>query len=394
MKKILFICDYIPPEHSATGRFAYYIAKELSKKCEVHLVALSAHVGSEKQENFCSYKVLNRYGQYQKMIRDNQSGNPIKRFLGKIAYRFYYLVANRKGLYEVNEHTKILKKYCQKIISGNSIDTIVSVSNPFANQEIAYELVKNNSKLHWFPYLMDSGRNNAVYKVSPELEKKYFQHAKKIFIVPALLNDEQFIEDFSDKIEVLDLPIIPADIKPLADNNGNIVFVYAGKFYEQIRNPRHLFEIFEMLPSNFILKLFYGGCTGIVEEFKTRLGDRLQVSGYVSSEELDKAIEGANIVVSLGNNVTNQVASKIYDMIAYGKPILNFYQREDDISLQHLEQYPLCKSVFYTQPKIDDIKDWCMENHRRCITYEEATCNMKEKRLEECTNKLYHLIYE
>ena len=395
MKKILFICDFIPPEHSATGRFTYYIAKEMSQQYEVHLVALSNNSNCENEKTFRSYKVLSRYGTYQKMIRDNQSRRGIKRLLGKIIYRSYYWLANQKGLYEIKDHTKLIKKRCKKIICENNIDTIISVSNPFENQEIAYELVKNNDNLRWFPYLMDSGRNNAVYKVSPKLEKKYFSRADKLFVVPALLNDKQFIDDFSDKIEVLDLPIVPVDIRPLQGHNReNIILVYAGKFYEQIRNPRKMFEFFEMLPSNFILKVFYGGCTDIVEEYREKLGDRLQVSGYVSPEELNCIIEQSNIVVSLGNSVTNQVASKIYDMIAYGKPILNFYQREDDLSLQHLEKYPLCKNVLYTQAETnrEDVIAWCQENYDMCISYEEATCNMKEKRLDECVMRLHNFI--
>ena len=60
----------------------------------------------------------------------------------------------------------------------------------------------------------------------------------------------------------------------------------------------------------------------------------------------------------------NQVASKVYDMIAFGKPILNFYQNENDISLEHMSKYPLCKSMPYVvaQKTVDEICKFCKEN--------------------------------
>lgn len=393
MKKVLFICDYIPPEHSATGRFTYYIAEELCKVCEVHLVCLSSKYDIEEGAGFHVHRVPSRYGCYQKMIKDNTKKQGVSKFVGKIIYRIYYLISCKRGIDDVKSHRKNLQKQCKKIIEENGIDTIISVSNPFENHAIAYELVKKEPQLRWFPYLMDSNRNNAVYVGKQEIELKYFDYAEKVLIVPALLHDKKFLEDFSTKIEVLDMPIVPVQIEPIVKTTDeNMTFVYAGKFYEEIRNPSHLFEIFEMLPRNYILKIFYGGCNDVVQEYKEKLGDRLQVSGYISPEELDKVIAEANVVISLGNTVVNQVPSKIYDLIAYGKPILNFYQREDDISIGHLAPYPLCKNISYMGANIEEIRMWCEKNKNNHLTYEDATSNMKEKCLENCTKRLCDII--
>ena len=41
MRNILILSNFIPPEHSATGRIAYSIAKELAKSHNVYLICLS-----------------------------------------------------------------------------------------------------------------------------------------------------------------------------------------------------------------------------------------------------------------------------------------------------------------------------------------------------------------
>ncbi len=394
MKKVLFICDYIPPEHSATGRLTYFLAKGLSNSCEVHLVTLSTNEDrNDVVNNFRTYRLLNRYGKYQKLVRDSENKNGFVKLLYKIAYRIYYFVISKKGFQNVSEHKRLIQKMCYKIIKNHNIDTIVSISNPFANQEIAYEIVKHNPQIVWFPYLMDSNRNNVAYLGDREFEMKCFLLAEKVLVVPALLHDREFIEDFSDKIQCLDMPIIPVKKENSVDRkDANITFVYAGKFYEEIRNPKQLFEVFLRLPSNYILKIFYGGCSHIVQEYKEKLGDRLLVSGYIPPEELDRVVLDSNIVINIGNTVVNQVPSKVYDLIAYGKPILNFYQREDDISIDDIEKYSLCKSISYTNCDIKEIQDWCDMNKCACLSYEEATCNLKEKRLDSCVKELEEIV--
>lgn len=392
MRNILVICDRIPPEHSATGKIAFSIAQNLDKHNRVFLICLTSKRNECQDEGVTVESHIDRYGKYQEMIDAALNSRGLAKILKKINYHAYYHFAKRKGFSSVKSHKNQLEKQCKKIITNHDIDTILSVSNPFDCHELASRLVKDNLNIQWFAYMMDSNRNNAVSKGRKEEEIRVFQNAKKIFIMPALLNDHDFLEDFTGKISVLDLPIIPVKCKNTNFNNTNdIVFVYAGMFYKEIRSPEILFELFKELPPNYVLHLYSRGCDDIVQKYQAILGKRLQVHGFIETDELEKKISEANILVNIGNTVNNQVPSKVYESVAYGKPILNLYQREDDISIQHLRKYPVCINIAYQRETFDQLRDfiqWCEEVRNINLDYDEATRNLSEKRLENVVAKL------
>ena len=65
------------------------------------------------------------------------------------------------------------------------------------------------------------------------------------------------------------------------------------------------------------------------------------MTGPVPSEQAAAALAGADVLLSLGNGVDNQVPSKLFEYLAAGKPILHLAKLQTDPCLPYLEKWPL-----------------------------------------------------
>ncbi len=396
MKEVLILSNFIPPEHSATGRIAYHVAKEMGNYCNMHLMCLSSNKITPNIANLKINKILTRYGKYRKKVEKAGLKKGLGKIFAKLSYKIYYKFANKKGLEDSKSHANILIKNAKSYIKKNNIDTLITISNPFNLQVVGYELKKKFDKLEWYPYLMDSNRHNISYKAEASKEKEIFSKAKKLVVVPALTFDKDFCLDFDEKIEVVDLPIIPTDsVVGIPSSNKKIKFIFAGMFYKDVRDPKNLLELMIRLPENYCLELYSAGCADIVKKYKQVLGDRLSVNGFISPQELEARMADAHIMLNIGNTVLNQVSSKAYDLIATGKPILNLYQNESDISLAHLRCYPLCLNVDYKNLAMintDELTSWVQSISNTTVSYLDGTKKLKVQRLDNVAKRIVNII--
>ncbi len=394
MSNILVLTDRIPPEHSATGRLIYHIARELGKTQTVFLVCLCDAVSDAGETSLHICPVVSRYGKYRALTKKAAAARGVQKLFYKIWYHLYYRYAKKKGLSDVFSHRKALMRQCCRLMRAHNVGTIISSSNPFENQMIAHAVWKKHPSAKWYPYMMDSSRNNAVRAVPETVEKQLFSHAEKIVIVPAILFDQNFCGDYADKICVLDLPIVPVQTHDVHRDDGKVRLIYAGLFYPEIRSPEHLFRLLEKLPENYELEVYGGGCQDIVKIYRQELGERLRVNGFVSPAVLNEKTAESDILVNIGNTILNQVSSKVYDLVACGKPILNFYQNAQDISLEHVKEYPLLGVFEYrtAEDNANAIVSFCETNKGKALSYEEATGSMQDKRLSAVAQRLSKIL--
>ena len=116
--------------------------------------------------------------------------------------------------------------------------------------------------------------------------------------------------------------IMQRDYQSLLDHLGS------GKPWDMSRRTGGL----RMLPPFGLPAHHRGDYSGTIEALNA-------VSSYI--EEIPKKY----IVLMIGNLCANQVPSKVFEYIATGKPILNFYSIENDTSLIYLNRYPAVLSA-------------------------------------------------
>ena len=112
----------------------------------------------------------------------------------------------------------------------------------------------------------------------------------------------------------------------------------------------------------------------------------------------DKCVEAlskSNILINVGNTITNQLPSKVFEYISMGKPIINFYFDEEDMGLKIFKQYELAFNINvnnYTAQDIDELIEFCKNNRNSHLDFEEATKNLVEYRVDSIAKKMYDAI--
>ena len=72
---------------------------------------------------------------------------------------------------------------------------------------------------------------------------------------------------------------------------------------------------------------------------------KVDYHGRVSKEEVSLYEKNADILINIMNAYEAIVPSKIFELFATGKPILNFITQGDDGSLNYFNKYPLSYTV-------------------------------------------------
>lgn len=238
----------------------------------------------------------------------------------------------------------------------NKYDVILSVSYPFYIQRFAYLIRKKMKIKKWIMYLLDPYADNVhVYKDTREQrikeERKLFKSCTNIFTAEELVTKRKYspIIDFQEKINFIPTHLLINNTEyTYVPDSDSVNFVYAGTFYNDIRNPECLLKLFLHLPQNYVLTLYSVGCEEIIKKYKVLLGERLHVNGFVQGEtEYKRCIEVADVLIDVGNTVSNQVPSKILDYCSYGKPIVHFVNCSEEVVSERFSKYPLFLSAEY-----------------------------------------------
>lgn len=228
-----------------------------------------------------------------------------------------------------------LMKKLKKILKKNSYEAIISISYPFyvhlavalcrwlsANRDIVIadcgDPFYDNPSCCKAPYLK-------------QLEKKVLRCFDYVAI-PV----ETARKSYADYALASRLRIIPQGfaITQIADDayrkNHVPRFCFAGVFYEKIRNPRYFFNYLVLLKQDFVFVVYALPdvfTLQLLEEYKEKLGDRLEIREPLPREKLIHVIATMEFVVNIDNENSNQKPSKLIDYAMSKRPILSFNSR-------------------------------------------------------------------
>ncbi len=113
---------------------------------------------------------------------------------------------------------------------------------------------------------------------------------------------------------------------PLLKNNcvlhnevsKRVILTFAGAFYPSIRRPDEMLQILASLPKNYIVQLLGNGCRGVIQEKSVLFKERKLIDrGMVNHKECLETIRNSNILINVGNKVTNQLPSKVFEYISF-----------------------------------------------------------------------------
>lgn len=150
-----------------------------------------------------------------------------------------------------------------------------------------------------------------------------------------------------------DGPAGPAAAK--APGASGIRCVFVGNLYPELRTPEFALRLFLALADEELTLAFFGGgwehfppespVGRLRAEAEARLGKRLEIHGPVPPGEARRLVAGADILLSLGNTVANQLPSKVFEYCGAGLPVLHLAERPDDAALPYFARWPLACAV-------------------------------------------------
>lgn len=140
-----------------------------------------------------------------------------------------------------------------------------------------------------------------------------------------------------------------------APGAGGIRCVFVGNLYPELRTPEFALRLFLALDDEELTLAFFGGgwehfppgspVGRLRAEAEARLGKRLEIHGPVPPAEARRLVAGADILLSLGNTVANQLPSKVFEYCGAGLPVLHLAERPDDAALPYFARWPLACAV-------------------------------------------------
>ncbi|MFA6308344.1 MAG: glycosyltransferase [Clostridia bacterium] len=409
---ILFLVQTFYPKFDANGIIVYNIAKEF--------IRLGHSVSIIDQNTDASFKMVDCYEgikiyrshdilSKQGMFRVFKSGHYIKGI--EIFKEIIKIKGSKKfGRLSLSE-TYFIESLLLKIFNDNTVDIVIPVCYPFALNYPVMKLKKRNKlPCKWIVYMQDPYATHHYYKGKRELPDIIAFEEKVLRLTDAAVVTDFVYEEFKkpnmikylSKISILPFPkIIEPIILPVQDDvifdNRYINCIFLGRFNEEIRNPTYMFRVFkELKDKNFRLHVIGDNDLNVVEKYKDVLGETLELHGNRSKEAAINAILHGDILVNIGNSVSNQLPSKIFEYFSAGRPIVNFYELENCPTLKYLNKYPLKLNINQqdeiTNKIIFDFEQFCIKNRNKKIDYLIIKEIYKDFTVEEVSKKFLQIM--
>lgn len=268
---------------------------------------------------------------------------------------------------------------------AETFDFIVPVCSLYDAAEVALRFKKKTeSKGEIVLYQIDPLTENATYKDIKrdklmQYETFLYSICKAVFTTNEIYSQKKGSWDL-DHVHPIEFPVLKMRENSILvkKKSREIRCVFAGHLYQNLRSPRYLLEMFSKFSNEDIHLYFIGtGERQMLQKFESGvLSERLSYLGSMSADDCDSWYQSADILVNIGNSVSNQVPSKIFQYMSHGKPILSTSKMIDCPTRQYLEMYPLSYEIIETdiidEDDVSTVQRWIEDNWKKTVPYEEV----------------------
>ena len=330
---------------------------------------------------FADERVMNRVLEFGR-----KGGTPIPLRVAKLCLHPSALMAAvRQNILKKSRRVLATKKAIEALDHKHHFDAVIAVAAPYAAGFALAEASLHCKKAIW---QMDPYAANQSYDApgSYQREKQMLHTMSAVFIPPAMAKgyeSGQPLEGFSDKIHILDFPSLvpPPPSYAVPNRSGRLRCVFAGSLYPELRTPHYALELFSALNDPNLELVFVGDGwknypADLLARYRKTLGDRLIVTGPLPAKKAAEELARADVLLSLGNGVDNQVPSKIFEYFAAGKPVVHLAKLENDPCLPYFQRWPLALTLLEqdgTGPQtLDRLREFLAEKGRSHLPFETA----------------------
>ena len=401
--KIVFITGSYYPYFSAIGKCIYNLANELEKSHEVIVISNMTTLNDSHVDIFQSHKII-RVRTFAMEKRDNLIGvKPNSSFLKNAIRKIKLFLLRSSGFFEViSSRTTIQKDLVNEYMNALSIlddvDVIIPTCYPFEAIFAAQKYRNNyNKNIIIVPFLFDKFSESPTlhrtklnkilkYKKNLLLEEDMIKDSKKVLYVDSWVEHlkEHFVS-YKEKLIHVEHPLLVDYNFGVAKNKSKggsdfIEVIYTGVLDKKVRPPLRTLNIIANIierDSRFRFHFYVlGNCGNDIDKFHKKYPKNIINHGQVKSDVSLHEIMKSNILLSIGNTDVSLIPSKIFEYMSSGKPIIHFYNSEEDRINSMLDDYGLGYCVKQDNnmsgETIDNIINFCDINQNVTKSFEEV----------------------
>lgn len=335
-KRILITTHSFYPENNPRAFRAYELYNELVKRGYV----VDIIIGSIKK--FVKHQEIREY--YDRIINDN---TPLKvknkqhnKTTEKLKLPIRYFIGEKFIITHMD--------YFIKNINLESYTCVISIGTPFyVHMAVAKKLRNSDKKII---SICDNG--DPFYNYKKKDKAWYFKRVQENtfaafdYICTPI---EEAVDYYSQYVDRSKIRVIPQgfnfdkiNIKKYI-NNDVPTFAFAGRFYEDIRNPSSFLKYLTTLDFKFKFVVYTSiesnVFNNILLKYTEILGEKLVIHPFIPREECIYELSGMDFLINLENTLSVQSPSKLIDYALTKRPILSFNQNNipKDVFLQFIK---------------------------------------------------------
>lgn len=382
--KFLFVLDSVEAPHAVNPQLGRRLAGQLAAMGHtVHLLELwdgetpppapppgvTLHTAA-----FADERLMN-----QALENGRKTGSPIPLRLARLACRpaaaaaaFRQLVLRRPR--RQTEARRRIEALCRQY----GFDAVTAVCAPY---RAAFGLESARIPAKKMLWQLDPYAANREYTAPGGARRE----AGLLAAMHASFITEQALPDYESgplaaqrqKIHTLAFPcLIPAQGAASAPHAG-LRCVFCGNLHPEIRRPAFALALFQALALPDLTLVLAGGgwepFAAEAEAAKAAMGDALDLPGLVPPDKARRLLQSADVLLSIGNTVDNQMPSKVFEYIGTGKPILHLTANDNDPALPVLARYPLAFTLREadgpTPKAADALRRWLLDAAGRTLPF-------------------------
>lgn len=375
-KHLVVICGQHYPAPSPTATCAERYALLFKGEYDIDFISETEN-GDEEDVRLPSGIFAHTLTCQRRMIEKKSNG-----MISKVMHTFGSLLLFTNLLGNQLWFRKAVCKKLEEINSLHPIDIVFSVCSPLAAIWAGIDFKKKHPQIRLCSYTVDPySTPDRIRPLFHTRQSMLNLERNALSSVDCCLLSEEVYNTRTDIREGLHCEPLPY-LMPQFLNNGEVEHkrksakntvqcVYAGSFYDSIRNPEYLMRVFASLKGEQItLHLYSKGCEKIISKYVPN--EHIVVHGLVSQAELKEIYKKADVLIGVGNAVSDFLPSKTFEYISLRKPIIYFNYEGVDNSV--LNDYPCSLQLSNASPiesSVEEIKAFCKDIPTELVNQEQ-----------------------
>lgn len=415
MKNILVLIGRYKPYLSPTGIIADNIVQEL-KKQGYNVIVLSR----QDKKSIKTYEILDNVPVYriidlnyiihnycQDKIKNEKNIFKIVLFIKRVVFYMQRLLRRQSVS---KRYIKKIEEKIRNINNEHHIDAMIPVFAPHEEVFAAMRFKQKNPDIKFLPYQLDRFANDErlyltkilksiVEKNNLKLEEEMIKTCDKLFMLQPIYSHyatNKVFASYLDKIIITEHPLVKNMKSNKQRQDNTIKLLYAGALYINLRNPTYLLKILDSenaIKSNIKFNLYTSStsCQKILNEYKHKLKGIMNLKKSVKHEVIVEKMKEADILLTIGNNSSEELPSKLFEYLSFCKPIIHLYYTEKDAYIKYLKDYKYSICIKMDESKLKEntkkFYDFCNRNSNVDIKFENVYKKFKECTPEYVTNQ-------